>query len=46
MGITIIDVKVIGLCSKHRQSDDEILKDIHGNIVPDKDIACIECQFI
>ena len=45
MGITIVDVKIIGVCSKHRKSDDDIIKDRFGNIVLDEDIECIECSF-
>jgi hypothetical protein len=44
MGITIIDVKIVGICSKHRKPDDEIQKYTDGRIVEDKDIACIECM--
>jgi len=43
-GIKITDVKVVGLCSKHRQPTDEILKYKDGTIIQDKDIACIGCD--
>ncbi|OGC68333.1 hypothetical protein A2415_04595 [candidate division WWE3 bacterium RIFOXYC1_FULL_39_7] len=45
-GITITDVKIVGVCSKHRKNNDEILKDINGKIYPDSDIYCIECSFV
>ncbi len=42
MGIKIVDVKVVGLCSKHRgKSEPPRYK--NGKIVEDKDIACIAC---
>lgn len=43
MGITITDVKIVGICSKCRKSEDEILKDIHERIYTDDEIACIGC---
>ena len=43
MGIKIIDVKIIGTCSKHRTSNDETQKDIKGRVYTDKEIECIEC---
>jgi hypothetical protein len=38
---TIIDAKIIGICSKHRKDDDEIPKYKDGSIIDDKDICCI-----
>lgn len=43
MGIKIIDVKIVGLCSKHRKKDDEILKDLNGRAYEDSEISCIGC---
>jgi len=43
-GITIIDVKIVGLCSKHRQEGDDIPKNKYGVPYPDKDICCIVCD--
>ena len=40
-GIKIIDVKIVGLCSKCRKEGDEILKDNNGKVYEDKEIACI-----
>ena len=40
MGITIIDVKIVGFCSKHGGN----LLNKNGDVIPDKDIACIECD--
>lgn len=48
-GITIIDVKVVGLCSKHRKDDSnrmEAPRDRFGNLVTDKDICCFGCMII
>ncbi len=42
-GITIIDAKIVGMCSKHRKEGDEILKDKKGRIYEDSEISCIEC---
>ncbi len=41
MGITITDVKIVGICSKHRKANDEIATYKDGTIVPDEDIACL-----
>ena len=41
MGIKIINVKVVGLCSKHRKKGDEIPKFKDGSIIPDYKISCI-----
>lgn len=41
--IKIIDVKIVGLCSKHRGVDDEILRDVNGRIYEDSEIACVGC---
>lgn len=40
-GITIIEAKVVGICSKCRKEDDDIPKWKNGNIIPDEDIACL-----
>jgi hypothetical protein len=45
-GITIIDVKVVGICSKHKREEDEIPKYKDGTIVEDKDIACFQCMLV
>lgn len=45
MGITIIDIKVVGTCSKHRKVDDKVLKDKNGVPYKDNMIACVECGF-
>jgi len=42
-GITIIDVKIVGFCSKHRDQEDEILKDSNGRIYEDSELSCIGC---
>lgn len=41
MVITIIDVKIVGECSKHEGR--EILKDQKGRVYEDSEISCIEC---
>ena len=40
-GITITDVKVVGICSKCRKKGDEIPKWKDGKVIEDKDISCI-----
>jgi len=45
MSVEIISVKAVGLCSKCRGEDDEILKYKNGEIVEDKDISCVGCEF-
>jgi hypothetical protein len=45
MGITITDVKIVGLCSKHRSKEDEILRDKYGRVYEDSEISCIGCAF-
>ena len=45
VGITIVDVKIVGLCSKHRKEGDEVPTHGSGAVVEDKDIACIGCMF-
>ncbi len=40
-GITITDVKIVGICSKCRKEGDEIPKYKDGRIVEDKDISCV-----
>lgn len=42
-GVTITDVKLVGMCSKCRTQDDEILKWNNGKEVPDEDISCVCC---
>jgi len=42
-GITIIDVKIVGLCSKHRKPDDEIKKDTNGRVYEDHELCCLGC---
>ena len=42
-GVTIIDVKVVGICSKCRKEGDEISKDIHGRVYEDKELTCVSC---
>ena len=44
-GITITDVKVVGICSKCRKDDDEVLKYKDGSIIPDEDISCLNYAF-
>jgi len=44
-GLTIIEVKVVGICSKCRKEGDEIPKNKDGSIVPDKDISCVNTAF-
>ena len=41
--ITITDVKVVGICSKCRDENDEVTKWKDGKIVEDKDLSCIGC---
>ncbi len=43
MGITIVNVKVVGICSKHRKSTDEIPRDINGRAYEDSEISCVAC---
>ena len=42
-GITITDVKIVGICSKHRIPTDEIQTDKTGRIYEDKEISCVAC---
>ena len=44
MGITIIDIRVAGICSKCRTDGDDTPKDKYGNTYEDKDIVCFNCQ--
>lgn len=44
-GITIIGVKVVGICSKCRKDGDDIPRDVKGNIIPDKEISCVNTAF-
>ncbi len=37
----IIDVKVLGMCSKCRDIEDEILTYNDGRRIPDEDISCV-----
>lgn len=45
MGIKIIKVEVVGVCSKCRKENDEIPKYKDGRIVPDKSIYCVSKAF-
>ena len=45
MGITITDVKVVGICSKCRKDGDDISRFKNGEVVLDKDISCINNAF-
>ena len=42
-GITIIGVKIVGLCSKHRKDGDKVLKDCNGRVYEDSEISCVGC---
>lgn len=42
-GITIIDVKIVGICTKHRKQTDEIQTDKNGRAYKDKEISCVAC---
>ena len=42
-GITIMDVKVVGMCSKCRKPGDEVQRDKTGRAYEDKEISCIGC---
>lgn len=42
-GITIIDAKIVGVCSYCRKKGDEILKNKHGRVYGDGDLACVCC---
>ena len=44
-GIKIIDVKVVGVCSKHRKETDEVPRYKDGSIIEDKDVSCIYDAF-
>lgn len=44
-GLTIIGVKVVGICSKCREDVDEIPRNKDGSIIPDKDISCLNKAF-
>jgi len=44
MGINIIDVKIVTICSKCRKPEDEVSKNKHGIPYSDKEIDCIMCQ--
>jgi len=46
-GITIIGVKVVGMCKKCREKypDAEVMKDKHGRVYKDKEISCVGCAF-
>jgi len=45
MAIKITSVKVVGICSKCRRPEDEIMRDNKGRIIPDENLACIGCDF-
>ena len=44
-GLTITDVKIVGLCSKCRKEhpESEVMKDKCGRIYEDKEISCVGC---
>jgi len=42
-GIKIIDVKIVGICSKCRKPTDEIQTDKNGREYEDKEISCVSC---
>ena len=41
--ITIIDIKIVGICSKCGKKGDEIKKDKDGRPYSDDEIACMSC---
>lgn len=43
MTVRIIDVKIVGLCSKHR-GNEEPSKDKHGRVYEDKELCCLGCE--
>ena len=43
-GITIIGVKVVGICSKCRKDGDEISKDKYGRVYKDNELSCVGCS--
>ena len=45
-GITITEIKIVGICSKCRKEGDEVLKDKNGKPYSDKEIACASCALI
>ena len=45
MGIKIIGIRVVGICSKCRKPGDEIIKDNKGVPAEDKDISCVNEAF-
>ncbi len=42
-GITITDVKIVGMCSKCRKEGDEIMKDKHGRVYRNDELSCVGC---
>ena len=45
-GVTIIDVKIVGLCAKHRKESpdkDWPTHDLNGKEYSDDDISCVGC---
>jgi len=42
-GITITNVKIVGICSKCRKAGDEILRDKNGREYKDSEISCVSC---
>ena len=42
-GITITDVKIVGICSKCRKEGDEIQRDKNGREYKDYEISCVSC---
>jgi len=45
MGIKIIGVKIVGLCSKCAKNDGERIKDSKGVYAKDKEISCVNEAF-
>jgi len=43
-GTKIIDVKVIGICSKCRTKEDKPSTYKDGRIIPDENLYCIGCE--
>lgn len=44
-GITIIDVKIVAMCSKCRKDEDEIPMDKNGRKYNDDELSCVGCAF-
>ena len=39
----ITDIKIVGICSKHRKEGDEIMKDKDGRPYKDDELSCVSC---